>query len=200
MKLMIPVVNCPYYKNCLATRALVIVLFFILSLTTPIAFAQNTSSSTSGANTSYFDLGIKTGSFLPYDIDGVTELLPFWGLRFGHTISETLGFEYDLDFANAKGTSYYLGYFSLRHDFVVGRVLPTFLLLGIDGHYFRKPDTQDPFSGVITASPWRFMGGWHAGIGTETVIYGDLWFRADVRMGFSPGRQLSASLGGVYRF
>ena len=46
----------------------------------------------------------------------------------------------------------------------------------------------------------EFSGGWHLGFGTETQVYGNVHFRTDFRMGFSPGRQLIVSVGLVYRF
>ncbi len=180
-------------------------LIVVVILTPKNSLAQTPTQAPSQTYQSYFDLGVKTGSFLPYEIEGVTEVLPFWGIKLGHTVSPTLGIEYDIDIAHAKGVTYLLGYASLRHDFVVGKVLPLFLLIGLDAHYFKKkddfvPDTFDPANSVVVDHPWKFFGGWHVGIGSETVIYGDLWIRADVRMGFSPGRQLSVSLTGIYRF
>lgn len=148
----------------------------------------------------YWDLGIKTGSFLPYEIQGVRDLIPFWGMRLGHTVSETLRLEYDLDIAHAKGVQYFNGYFSLRHDFVVGNVLPLFFNIGVDGHYYKRKDAYGAITSNRTEYPWKFATGWHAGVGAETLVYGDLFFRTDVRMGFSPGRQLSVSIGGVYHF
>ncbi len=192
----------PSYKLSLfITKALRFVLSMGICLMTliPTASAQAQENATA-RSTGYVDLGIKTGSFLPYEIEGVTEVLPFWGIKIGHTVSSTLALEYDLDIAHAKGVTYLLGYFSLRHDFVVGQVLPLFFLIGADAHYFKKKDSPDPVSGLVIEHPWKFFGGWHAGVGTETVIYGDIWLRADVRMGFSPGRQLSVALTGIYRF
>lgn len=161
--------------------------------------AQNTTTPQS-KSPGYFDLGIKTGSFLPYDIEGVRELLPIWGVKMGHDVSRTLSLEYDVDIAAAKGVSYFLAYFSLRHDFVVGEVLPLFFLLGVDAHYYKRKDTYGEITGRLTEYDYQFSTGWHAGFGTETVIYGDLIFRTDFRMGFSPGRQLLVSIAGIYRF
>lgn len=149
---------------------------------------------------SYFDIGIKTGSFLPYEIQGVTELLPFFGVKLAHSVSQTLGLEYDIDMAHAKGVQYFNGYFSLRHDFSVGNVVPMIFLLGVDGHYYKRAPIIGSITGQVTEFDYQFSTGWHAGFGSETVVYGDIWIRGDVKMGFSPGRHLTVSIIGIYRF
>ncbi len=118
----------------------------------------------------------------------------------GHNLSQSLSVEYDLDMANAKGVTYFLGYISLRHDFVVGDVLPLFFTLGLDAHYFKRRDSYGEITGRRTEYDYRFTSGWHMGFGTETVVYGNILFRTDFRMGMSPGRQLIVSIAGVYRF
>ncbi len=176
-------------------------LFFLpLLFCCQTGWAQNQNSTPQSNGNGYFDLGLKTGSFLPYDIEGVRELLPMWGIKMGHDVSRSLSFEYDIDIANAKGVKYYMAYFSLRHDFVIGNVLPLYFLLGADAHYYKRKDTYGEITGRLTEYDFQFSSGWHVGFGTETAIYGDILFRTDFRMGFSPGRQLVVSLGGVYRF
>lgn len=153
-----------------------------------------------GDASSYFDLGLKTGSYLPYDIEGVRELLPIWGFFLGHSVSETLALEYDFNIAHAKGVVYYLAYFSLRHDFIVNNVLPLFFTIGVDIHHYKRKDSYGEITGNRTEYPFNTITGWHVGAGTETQIYGDLYFRSDFRMGFSPGRQLLVTIAGVYRW
>ena len=149
---------------------------------------------------SYFDLGLKTGSYLPSGIQGVRDLLPMWGIKMGHPVSSTLSLEYDLDFMHAKGVNYFLGYFSLRHDFAIGNALPLFFNLGVDAHYYKRADVYGAITGNLTEYDYLFATGWHVGFGSETVIYGDIYFRSDFRMGFSPGKQLSITIAGIYRF
>ena len=175
---------------------------FILCLFPQFVWAQNPPNTATPQNTypSYFDFGFKTGSLLPYDIAGVRELLPMWGIKMGHPISSSLGLEYDIDMANAKGVTYYLAYLSVRHDFVIGDILPLFFLIGVDAHYYKRRDTYGEITGNLTEYPFEFSGGWHLGFGTETQVYGNVHFRTDFRMGFSPGRQLIVSVGLVYRF
>ena len=176
-------------------------LFIIFFMSCQQAVAQNQGTNeSSSSGRSYFDLGVKTGSFLPNGIEGVRQLLPMWGIKLGHAVSETLSLEYDLDLANAKGVTYYLAYFSLRHDFVVGSAIPLFFLIGVDGHYYKRIDTYGEITGNLTEYDFRFSSGWHMGFGTETPVYGDLLFRCDFRMGFSPGKQLTVTLGGIYRW
>ena len=172
-------------------------LIILLSLCFPISsFAQQTASEYE----SYFDLGLKTGSYLPSKITGVTDLLPIWGVKMGHPVSQTLVFEYDFDFAHAKGVEYMLGYFSLRHNFTIGRALPLFFLIGADIHYYKRKDSVTNITMTVIEHDWKFASGWHIGVGGETMVYGDIFGRADIRMGFSPGRQLTATLGAGIRF
>lgn len=161
--------------------------------------AQTNPSGTS-STTGYTILGAKTGALLPSGIEGVRETLPMWGLKFGHSIGDTLSLEYDIDIANAKGINYYLAYFSLRHEFTIGDALPLFALIGVDAHYFKRRDSYGEITGTRREYDFRFSTGWHLGVGTETKVYGNLYGRADFRMGFSPGRQLVVTIGGVYRF
>lgn len=176
-----------------------IIVFFTIFFLSGWSEAQS-QPSTAGAKGGYTDLGIKTGVFLPSQIPGVRETLSFWGIKFGHSVSQTLSLEYDLDIANAKGINYYLAYFSLRHEFTVGGVLPLFTLLGVDGHYYKRVDSYGEITGNRTEYDYKLATGWHIGVGTETLVYGDILLRADFRMGFSPGRQLSVAIGGIYRF
>lgn len=178
------------------STALKCLLILITTLSTT-AWAQEQAS---GSSQGYFDIGVKTGSFLPYDIPGVREVLPIFGVKLGHSVSETMGLEYDLDAANAKGAKYYNAYFSLRHNFAVGNVIPLFFLIGVDIHRYKRAPTYGSITNTITEYDFQTTSGWHVAFGSETIIYGDIWFRSDVRMGFSPGRQLTVSFSGIYRF
>ena len=163
------------------------------------AHAQETTGGGGGATRSYFDIGAKSGSLLPYGIEGVRDLLPMWGIRLGHPVSQSMAIEYDVDAAIGKGVTYYLGYISLRYDFSVASVIPIYMTIGFDGHYFKRKDSVGEITGNITEFDFRFTTGWHLGFGSETQVVGDLYFRADVRLGSGPGRQLSANLGFVFR-
>lgn len=181
------------------TSLFIILLCSVIFTTPSLAQEDKTTAQASNPN-GYFDLGVKTGSLLPYDIEGVRDLIAIWGIKMGHNLSQSLSVEYDLDMANAKGVTYFLGYISLRHDFVVGDVLPLFFTLGLDAHYFKRRDSYGEITGRRTEYDYRFTSGWHMGFGTETVVYGNILFRTDFRMGMSPGRQLIVSIAGVYRF
>ncbi len=180
------------------THTPILVFFTILLLGN--SSRSQTPPTNNGGGSSYTDIGVKTGALLPSGIEGVRETLPMWGMRLGHSVSPTLALEYDLDIAHAKGIKYFLGYFSLRHEFTVGNALPLFALIGVDAHYYKRRDSYGEITGNRTEYDYKFSTGWHLGVGTETLVYGNLLVRADFRMGFSPGRQLSVSISGVYRF
>jgi hypothetical protein len=174
-----------------------IAICLLVVLLSPPSFSQQQNADNPNQ---YFAVGLKTGSFLPYGIEGVRELLPMWGLRLGHSLSRTFSMEYNLDMANAKGVNYNLAYLSFRTDFNIGQVLPLFVIAGVDAHYYKRRDSYGSITGRLTEYDYQFSTGWHLGFGNETLIFGDLYLRSDVRMGFSPGRQLSVALGMMYRF
>ena len=168
--------------------------FTIFLLSVSPSHAQEGESS--GGYPFYFDLGLKTGTFLPSKINGVRDILPIWGVKMGHPISQELALEYDVDFANAKGVTYFLGYLSLRHNFAVGDAIPLFVLVGFDGHYYKRKNSLIS----QTEHPFKLSTGWHVGVGGEAEIYRDLLARIDFRMGFSPGRQMTMTFGVVFRW
>ena len=171
------------------------IILVILTLSHHCLAQQNQTNSSAGY-TSYFDLGLKAGSFLPSKITGVRDILPLWGVKMGHPVSQELALEYDIDMAMAKGVTYYMAYLSLRHDFAVGDAIPLFVLVGFDGHYYKRKNT------LITQTefPFKFSTGWHIGVGGEAQIYRDLLARIDFRMGFSPGRQMTMTFGVIFRY
>lgn len=176
-------------------------LFLIINLfVSSLGQAQTPPSTPNQTGTGYFDLGVKTGYFFPNGIEGVRESLPVFGVKVGHSVGKTTAFEYDIDFSNAKGVSYFLAYASLRHDFAVGNVIPLFFLIGVDVHNYRRADSYGEITQTRTEYDRQTQFGWHLGFGGETNVYGNLFLRADVRMGFSPGDTLTVTIGGVYRF
>ena len=174
-------------------RQLLITLlsFFWLS---PVCLGQSNSSE-GGAT---YTLSLSTGSLLPYGIEGVRELLPIWGMRFGHSIGDNMSFEYNLMAANAKGVSYYIGYVSWRTDFEIENSLPLFFLIGGDAHFYKRRDTYGEITGNLTEYDFRFASGWHLGFGSETKLSESLRARTDFRLGLGPGTQLIVTLGLIY--
>jgi len=175
-------------------------LLFLITLVfnSQIGWAQTPPPAGSGSTSSqsFYDLGLKAGSFLPYDIVGVRELLPIASFVFGHGLSSTTRLEYHLSAANAKGITYYNGALSVRYDFKVLETLPLFFLIGLDAHVYKRKNTS------VTNSefPFRTVTGWHTGVGGEANIFSDVFFRIDVKLGFSPGRQMLLTGGLILRF
>lgn len=167
---------------------------------TLILFTSSPACPQENSGSAHYDVGLKMGSFLPYGIEGVRELLPMWGVRFGHSIGKNLALEYDLDMANAKGVSYYNPYISLRTDFAIGGILPVFTMIGIDGHYYKRADAYGEITGTRFEFDYQSTAGWHIGFGSQAHLFDQFYLRSDVRMGFGPGQQVTVSIGGIYRF
>ena len=124
---------------CLLTIFILIQAPQIVTAQTPRPIPTNgvnTGNTDSGRVPIYY-LGFKLGSFLPFDIVGVRDLLPVGGIKFGHSYSENVRIEYDLDGANAKGVSYYNFYLSIRYNFSILDALPLFFTFGGDVHYYK---------------------------------------------------------------
>jgi|GEM_PF-1951957 len=181
-------------------------LLFIATLTfatTSMAQYQPRPSSqqrTEGTNMiphrATYDIGAKVGSFLPYGIVGVRNLLQNWGVRLGHSIGPRLRLEYSGDFADQKGVKFYSAYASLRYNFRVLDTLPMYALFGGDVHHYKRINTR-----VQNLSfPFETVAGYHVGLGAEYNLFSGIFARADVRMGFRPGRQVSANIGLSWRF
>lgn len=172
-----------------------IIILTVLSFSVAGYSQQPPPSTTSNSSEDLkWSAGIFVGPLMPSRIYHVDEVLPFWGFMLGHDFK--LGrLEYNLDFANAKGISYILGYISLKNDWVVGSALGVHSLIGLDMSGFKPRELSDG-----TDLPWKSSGGWHIGAGAEFDITRKVLFRTDFRFGFGPGRQLLLNLGFVYNF
>lgn len=192
-----------FYFSRVYGRTVLTPLMVILFMSSPKAWAQSyaapgtlAAGNDQSIRKTTYDLGVKVGAFLPYGIVGVRELLPNWGLRFGHTIAPHFFLEYNADFANDKEVQFYSGYISLRINF---RVLDALAMHGFFGgdihHYQRVPTLVQRIT-----FPFETVFGYHVGMGAQYQLFGNLFARADVRMGFEPGRQVSTNISLFWRF
>ncbi len=166
---------------------LIAILAFLLSFNT--AWAQSTPEDPRG-----YAVGAVTGSFLPLGILGVKDLLPLWGVRLGHGFRRTQ-FEYVGTAAQAKGVTYYHGYFSLRNPVTLPQAL--FIghwFIGLDYHTWKRKPTAI----FKIQFPFRYATGWHIGFGGRMPVTEKFSLRGDFRLGFSPGQQLNVLLGFEY--
>ncbi len=133
------------------------------------------------------EMSFHLGTLLPNQIDGVTEILPMAGLRFG---LPTKGGLVELGAANAHayGTDYDIFSASFRADFIPLEQFVTFIYAGPDFHYYSPP-------GQDYTTAW----GGHVGSGLMMHISDTMWFRGDMKFNMNPGTALYIGFGLIFR-
>ncbi len=171
-------------KTSLTLVSLIIAIVF----TTPSVFGQGQKDSAElGANVGS-EWGFHLGSFLPNQIDGITEILPMWGVRYG--LKTKRGFiEGGADFSKAMGTRFSSLSLSVRGDIPV-QSLVGHVSVGINMHQVIPPGTEHT----------TYLGGGHVGGGIMALIGNDVWFRTDMKFNVNPGTSLYIGFGFIFRF
>lgn len=132
------------------------------------------------------EFGFHLGKLLPAQIEGVTEIMPLWGLRGGFRFGQ--GFmEFGGIGGNAYGAEWANLHVSLRAD------MPIEGLVGI--LYLGGDVTQ--FKGAGMES--KVFGGGHVGGGVYIKISPTVWFRSDMKFNVNPGTSLYIGFGFVFR-
>lgn len=122
------------------------------------------------------------GTFLPNQIEGVTELLPMWGLKYGFPARKGV-VEVGALSAQSMGVSYQNVSLSLRGNIPVDTMVGI-VFLGIDGNYYSAPQ-----------QPYKLAFGGHFGGGIATHLGDVVWFRADMKFNVNPGTSLYFGFG-----
>lgn len=135
------------------------------------------------------EVSIYLGSMLPNQIEGVTEILPVFGGRYGMSTASVGVFEVGLSNSHAEGVDFTTLSGSLRADLpsidqFVGTVYG-----GIDVNYYRP----------VNSTERRTETGLHVGTGLLVHISDTLWLRSDLKFSVSPGTSLSILFGFVFR-
>ncbi len=168
----------------LVNFVIVLVLFF----STHKSFAQSEDKGIeTGANVGS-EWGFHIGSLLPNQIEGIEEILPRWGMRYG--LRTGRGFiEGGAEFSKALGARFSTLSISLRGDIPV-QTLVAQVFIGMDLHQVVAP----------TATETTYLGGGHVGGGIMALIGGDVWFRSDMKFSINPGTSLYIGFGFIFRF
>jgi hypothetical protein len=124
------------------------------------------------------------GSYLPNQIKGVTEILPFFGFRYGFKTRAGLA-EMGFMNAHAMGVDFTTLEASLRGDIVPFENITAIFYGGPDFHYYRP----------IDETKRRMMFGGHFGTGLMFLIAESLWFRTEMKFNVSPGVGLYIGFG-----
>lgn len=164
------------------------VLFLCLTLCAGLAKAQEDEEEIEYVPSAY-EFGIVVGTFLPNQINNVTEILPAWGGRYAWGAKRGAR-EATLILMRGKGTVYYMGSFTFRQDWVMDNSLQIYMGVGGDIHYYSPADINKN----------RFYGGGHVAGGFLTRLQQDMWFRAGMKFNVVPGTSLLIEFGFQWRF
>jgi hypothetical protein len=140
-----------------------------------------------GAGGSEFSLFI--GSLLPNQIDGVTEILPVFGGRYGIPTGRVGVAEFGFGNTHAEGVDFTTFSGSLRADLPAVDQFVGFVYGGVDISYFRPAGSEDRKTDT----------GLHVGAGLSVHASDTLWFRSDLKFSASPGTSLSLLFGIVFQ-
>ena len=132
------------------------------------------------------EYGIHFGRFLPAGIDGITEIMPMWGLTFGGGVNQKF-FEGGFLGGNAFGAKYSSLYAGLRLDMPVEQLLGT-ISFGL------QLTSYETDTGIK-----QDRGGGYIGGGVMSQLDPDIWLRIDMKFSSTPGSGLYFGLGFVIR-
>lgn len=134
------------------------------------------------------DVSLFLGSMLPNQIDGVTEILPVFGGRYG--LGSRLGtIEFGLGNSHAEGVDFSTLSMSLRGDVPVGDGLEGLIYGGVDFNWYRPVEQTDRKSET----------GFHIGTGAMLMVSDSLWLRTDLKFMGGPGTSLYLLFGLLFR-
>lgn len=144
-------------------------------------------------DTHQYEFGIQGGSFLAYDILGVTSKYSPWGAYFSYPTAYG-GLELGGNHFRGEDVVFYNYYTSLRIDFNSFDYLHGYFRVGVDfNNYKRKPNSYRTF-GFATVS------GGHFGGGAYWKVNSHLYTRFDFKLGMVPGRYLVSMVALCWRW
>lgn len=163
------------------------ILILLLCLLPFAAWAQDDGQSDNGRNAMY-EAGFHLGNLLPNQIQGVTEIMGLGGVRGGIRLAPYTYAEAGAIAGEGHGQEWKNGHVDARMDIPIENLIAS-AYIGADGTYYRGSDNNA-----------HMIFGGHAGGAIQALLTGHLWFRGDMKFGFSPGTSLYIGFGFVFRF
>lgn len=162
---------------------------FIYGLVFAIVFcATGERASAQEGSAGASDFSLYVGSLLPNQIDGVTEILPVWGARYG--LGTQLGtVEFGGSNTHAQGVDFTTLTVSLRGDIPVADQTLGLIYGGLDLNYYQP----------VNETSRQTVTGVHIGTGLMVKVVDTLWLRADLKFMGGPGTSLYLAAGLVFR-
>ena len=135
------------------------------------------------------------GNFLPNQIEGITELMPLCGGRYGMRLSPKTFLEPQILAGAARAQRYILGSVSFRTDVQFDDLIGS-IYAGGDIHYATSPifDVDPP------SETTKLYFGAHVGGAIWAELADNLFFRTDLQFGLNPGTWLFIGFSFVLRF
>lgn len=134
------------------------------------------------------EIAVHTGPYLPDHVEGVTELLPSWGMLYAFGEGD-FGYEFSWMNANAKATQYNNASIAMRLEIPIADLFGLFMA-GVDAHYYQGPEDQT----------FRFSPGAHVAAGVSGHIFRKAWGRALMKFNLNPGTALYFGFGLAIRW
>ncbi len=145
------------------------------------AFAQDSGGGSS-------EVSLFVGSHLPNQIDGVTEILPVFGGRYGIALGSGIA-ELGLSNSHAEGVDFTTLSTSMRADLPAIDQFMGSIYGGIDFNFYRPAGAEDRTTET----------GVHVGAAILMHASSTLWFRGDLKFAANPGTSLFLLFGIVFR-
>ncbi len=134
------------------------------------------------------DISLYIGSMLPNQIDGVAEILPVFGGRYG--FGTNIGtFEVGGANTHAAGVDFTTISGSLRGDIDLGDGMTGIIYAGADWNYYVPEGATERQSET----------GFHIGTGALMLVSNTLWLRSDLKFMGGPGTSLYLLFGILFR-
>jgi hypothetical protein len=172
------------FERLVLTVSLQVAMLMFFSMLPNQALAQSQGGASGGDEISLF-----LGSMLPNQIDGVTEVLPVFGGRYGLRTGSTGMAEFGLSNVHAEGVDFTTLSASLRADLPAMDDFFGIIYGGIDEHFYRP----------VGSDSRKTETGLHVGGGVMMHASDTLWFRTDLKFQAQPGTSLLFLFGFVFR-
>ncbi len=151
-----------------------------------ISWAPSAHAQATGGDSEY---SMYLGTMLPNQIEGVTEIMPVFGGRYGFRNTSVVVTEFGLSNIHAEGVDFTTFSASLRADLPDYDQFFGMVYAGVDLNYYRP----------IRKTERKFDPGFHAGAGLMMHVGGTLWLRSDLKFMAEPGTSLQILFGLVLR-
>ena len=161
-----------------------VLVFFV----TAFAWAQDEGGGGGGGDSYGSEMGFHLGQLLPNQVEGVTEILPVYGFRYGYPTKAGIA-ELGLNNTHARGIDFTTIELGLRADL---EPMPNFLanvMVGGDMHYYSPENSNDR----------QTHYGGHVGTGLMMLVSDTLWARGEMKFLFNPGVAMYFGFGFVLR-